>query len=223
MLRRGARRIAGIDEVGRGAIAGPVTVGVAVVGADTPTAPLGLRDSKLLSPQQREDLEPRVRRWALDCAVGHADAAEIDRWGIMAALRLAALRALSACGPVDAVILDGSYNWLGAETPGLFPSAPWPDVDVPAVTTQVKGDQRCSSVAAASVAAKVERDRLMSRLHESAPQYGWAQNKGYSTADHGDALLRHGLSQQHRSSWRLAAAEAGNTVPRAPGAVTLHR
>lgn len=190
---------------------------------NTPTAPSGLRDSKLLSPQQREALDPRVRRWAFTCAVGHAVAAEIDRWGIMAALRLAALRALSQCGPVDAAILDGPYNWLAAEPPGLFASAPWPDVEVPAVTTQVKGDQRCSSVAAASVVAKVERDRLMGRLHETAPQYGWAQNKGYSTADHSDALVRHGLSQQHRTSWRLVAAEPADAVPRAPEGLSLHR
>ena len=223
MLRRGSRRVAGIDEVGRGAIAGPVTVGVAVVDASTPTAPSGLRDSKLLSPQQREDLEPRVRRWAVTCAVGHAAAAEIDRWGIMAALRLAALRALSVCGPVDAAILDGPYDWLAVEQPGLFASAPWPAVEVPVVTTQVKGDQRCSSVAAASVAAKVERDRIMSRLHEAAPQYGWAQNKGYSTAEHSDALVRHGLSQQHRSSWRLASGGSGDAVPSPTEGLSLHR
>jgi ribonuclease HII len=222
LLRSGARRVAGVDEVGRGAIAGPVTVGVSVVDLQTPTAPTGLRDSKLLSAEQRNRLEPRIRSWARSTGVGHASAEEIDRHGIIAALRLAALRALAECGDVDVAILDGNHDWLTAPQSGLFGEPPWPTVAVPRVLTAVKADQRCSSVAAASVAAKVARDRLMVGLDNECPGYGWTGNKGYSTADHSAALRSLGASAFHRRSWRLAAlAEAesgGAAVPSPPPA-----
>jgi ribonuclease HII len=206
LLRGGARRVAGVDEVGRGAIAGPVSVGVVVVDASTRTAPIGLRDSKLLSAQQREALEPAVHRWARTWAVGHAAPEEIDRWGIVAALRLAGLRALGACGcDIDVVLLDGSHDWLSGGQPDLFSSTAVPRVLLPPVVTRVKADLRCSSVAAASVAAKVARDRLMTELDAAHPSYGWAGNKGYSTPEHGSALRAHGLTPQHRASWRLAS------------------
>lgn len=222
--------MAGVDEVGRGAIAGPVSVGVAVVTAGTRTAPSGLRDSKLLSPGQREALFPRLERWVAARAVGHSGPDEIDRWGLTTALRLAALRALSQVGPVDAVILDGSHDWLSVPASNealsradpelelgldLQPGddrrdsmpVPWPAVDLPRVHLLVKADLRCSSVAAASVLAKVTRDAEMRQLAGDADPYGWAVNKGYTTRGHAAAVRRLGLCDQHRRSWRVAAAQ----------------
>lgn len=232
LLRDGCTTVAGIDEVGRGAIAGPVSVGVAVVTAGTRTAPRGLRDSKLLSPAQRVALFPRLDRWVAARAVGRSGPDEIDRWGLTTALRLAALRALSQVGPVDAVILDGSHDWLsapavrtaatpaepelaldldltrGVDDPDPTPgSVPWPVVVVPRVHVMVKADLRCSSVAAASVLAKVTRDAEMVQLAGEADPYGWAVNKGYTTPAHADAVRRLGLCEQHRRSWRVAAAQ----------------
>ena len=205
-LRAGARRIAGVDEVGRGAIAGPVTVGVVVVDAATRTAPTGLRDSKLLSAAQRDRLFPRVRRRAVAHGVGSSAPAEIDAWGLTIALRLAAMRALSAVGPVDAVLLDGSQDWLSVSSESLFDDVPWPPVAVPRVHLRVKADMTCSSVAAASVLAKVTRDREMIRLAGDDDPYGWTANKGYTTSDHADAVRRLGLCDHHRRSWNVAAA-----------------
>ena len=113
LLRSGHALVAGVDEVGRGALAGPVSVGVVVVDATTRSAPPGLRDSKLLTPAAREELVPKLRRWAPAHAVGHAEPEEIDALGIIAALRLAGQRALAAlgCAP-SAVLLDGSHDWL---------------------------------------------------------------------------------------------------------------
>lgn len=126
MLRTGCQRIAGIDEVGRGALAGPVTVGVVVVTERIGRVPQGLRDSKLLTPAARSRLIVPIRRWAVECAVGHASATEIDRIGIMAALRSAVRRAFAQLsGPVDAVLLDGNHNYLlppplPVDEPALF-------------------------------------------------------------------------------------------------------
>lgn len=207
LLRSGATTVAGIDEVGRGAIAGPVSVGVVVIDASTRTAPTGLKDSKLLSAAQREALFPRVRRWAVRHAVGHCGPDEIDEWGLTAALRLAALRALAQVGPVDVAILDGSHNWLSQPAPTLFELVPWPSVPVPEVRTVIKADRRCSAVAAASVLAKVTRDSRMTGLAGEQDRYGWAVNKGYTTPEHADAIRRHGLCEQHRRSWGITAAE----------------
>ena len=205
LLRAGAGLVAGVDEVGRGALAGPVTVGVVVVGAGTRSAPPGLRDSKLLTPAAREELAPRLRRWAPAWAVGHASAAEVDEVGIVAALRLAGLRALAQLPqPPDAVLLDGSHDWLSAPAqPSLLeagaPAAP----AVPPVLTRVKADLTCASVAAASVLAKTTRDAIMTGLHREDPRYGWDGNKGYSAPGHLLALQEHGPCAQHRTSWRL--------------------
>lgn len=206
LLRAGARRLAGIDEVGRGAIAGPVTVGVVVVDAGTRTAPTGLRDSKLLTAAQRVRLSPRVARWAVAHAVASSSPTEIDAWGLTAALRLAALRALAAVAPVDAVLLDGSHDWLSTAPETLFDAIPWPTVTVPRVHRRIKADLTCSSVAGASVLAKVTRDQEMVRLAGEDDPYGWRANKGYTTADHADAIRRLGLCAQHRRSWNVAAA-----------------
>ena len=239
--------VAAIDEVGRGALAGPVTVGIVVVDADTPSAPAGVRDSKLLTPEARTKLAPRLRRWAPMYAVGHASAHEIDRIGIIAALRLAACRALGSL-PVrpDCALLDGSHNWLSIpvplpirDEPVLFeldvavePFAFGPAVGsglaevraeiVPdTVVTQVKADLRCAAVAAARVLAKVERDAIMVELAQRHPGYGWELNKGYSAPEHISALRRLGPSDLHRLSWNLPGVGGEPDPSQFPGAIAL--
>ncbi|WP_366146374.1 ribonuclease HII [uncultured Pseudokineococcus sp.] len=214
LLREGHLLVAGVDEVGRGALAGPVSVGVAVVDASTRTAPAGLRDSKLLAPEAREDLAPRLRRWAVAHAVGHASAGEVDALGIVRALRLAGRRALEALDAVPCVVLlDGSHDWLSTPRPrGAGRTDPW------VVRTQVKADLRCAAVAAASVLAKTERDGLLRDLAARDDRYGWAGNKGYSAPDHLAALRRHGACVQHRRSWRLPGLEEPAAAPSAGAA-----
>ena len=188
----GARIVAGIDEVGRGAIAGPVTVGAVAVDASRTTFPEGLADSKLLTPRRREAMDPLVRSWALAHATGSATAAEIDRIGIVSALGLAASRALHALGAVpDVLIVDGNTPFLVEEPGG------------PRIIMRVKADQDCACVAAASVIAKVERDAVMTGLHASHPHYGWDGNKGYGAAVHTAAIRAHGVTEHHRTSWNL--------------------
>ncbi len=211
LLREGHTCIAAIDEVGRGAPGGPVSAGVVLVDT-TVTRPLaGVRDSKLLTPDARVALVPRIRRWALAGAVGHASAQEIDAHGLTAALRLAGHRALAALAEQgdgvprpDVVLLDGNHDWLTPpEQPALFgpPSGEW--VPVPRVVTMIKADMRCASVAAASVLAKTARDAIMIELAATYPDYGWDENKGYSTPAHLDALRRLGPCVEHRRTWRL--------------------
>lgn len=240
LLRSGHLLVGGMDEVGRGALAGPVTVGVVVIDAGVRTAPAGVRDSKLLSPAARQALAPRLRRWALSSAVGHAEPDEIDRYGIIAALRLAGRRALAALDVVPTcVLLDGSHDWLSLpravalpQPEGLFdlPVARRgvvPPVELgcePVVTTQVKADLRCAAVAAASVLAKVERDAIMVARSADYPQYGWDGNKGYSAPEHAAALRRYGPSPQHRQSWSLPtvlAGDGGGTMPLDLGLVVV--
>lgn len=209
----GASLVAGMDEVGRGALAGPVTVGVTLVSRETGACPPGLTDSKLLSPALRAQHEITSRSWCIAWGVGHASAQEIDEIGITAALRRAGLRALdqaqSSGGPIDALLLDGSHNWLATQgQPDLFTVAAADDEldgvlgNVP-VRMIVKGDESCASISAASVLAKCERDRIMVDLAQRHPQYGWENNKGYGAATHLDALRTHGPSPVHRLSWQL--------------------
>jgi ribonuclease HII len=210
LLRQGHRWLAGMDEVGRGALAGPVSVGVVVIGEGTRTAPAGVRDSKLLTPSARQSLVPRLRRWAAGSAVGHASPEEIDAYGIIAALRLAGRRALAALPDLpDVVLLDGSHDWLSAPQEGLFDVRPTPGPVVlgrePRVTTMVKADLRCAAVAAASVLAKVERDAMMVELAREYPGFGWQENKGYSAPEHLEALRSLGPCALHRRSWNVKA------------------
>lgn len=227
----GGTLLAAVDEVGRGALAGPVTVGVVLVDLDVTTAPRGLRDSKLLTPAARAALVPRLRRWGRARAVAHASAAEIDAIGILRALRLAGERALAQL-PVrpDLVLLDGNYDWLTrpAEPPTLFdlpalelpaprgvpaaaprdasPRSAHPvDPDGPAlqVRTLIKADLRCAAVAAASVLAKTTRDALMVELAGRHPGYGWEENKGYASPSHQEGLRSLGPCVEHRRSWNL--------------------
>ncbi|MCE1178802.1 MAG: ribonuclease HII [Micrococcales bacterium] len=204
LQRDGYRLLAGMDEVGRGALAGPVTVGVVLIDEASRTAPQGVRDSKLLTPLARERMVPRIERWCVGHAVGHAWPEEIDEIGIIAALRLAGTRALQALALVpDLVILDGNHDWLTPpEQMGLLALAgeqPPP----PPVTTMIKADLKCSSVAAASVLAKVTRDRLMCEIDGEHAAYGFVHNKGYAAPEHLEALAAHGPSLVHRRSWRL--------------------
>ncbi len=207
LQRDGHRVLAGMDEVGRGALAGPVTVGVVLIDETCRSAPTGVKDSKLLTPAARVAMVPRIRRWCLTYAVGHASPGEIDEVGIIAALRLAGCRALEAVDVrPDLVILDGNHDWLTApEDVGLFAFAGQAP-PTPPVTTMVKADLKCSSVAAASVLAKVERDALMVAAAPTHPAYGWEENKGYAAPEHMAALEAVGPSELHRVSWRLPGA-----------------
>lgn len=218
LLRSGARCVGGMDEVGRGALGGPVTVGVVVVDDGVRSAPAGLRDSKLLTPAARTALAPRLQRWARAWSVGHASAAEIDALGIVAALRLAGERALAALATApDLVLLDGSHDWLTrrdeqGELLGRTGLAPDRGHDeelppAPPVRTRVRADLHCSSVAAASVLAKTTRDDIMRGLAGHHPPYGWEVNKGYAAPDHLAALRALGPCEQHRRSWRIRALE----------------
>lgn len=209
LIASGHACVAGMDEVGRGALAGPVSVGVVVVDESTGRTPAGLRDSKLLRPAERERLCAPIRRWAVAGAVGHATPDEIDRYGIIAGLRMAGVRALTtvaAAGVVpDVVVLDGKHDWL--THPAHLPPLP---VTGPAglpVVMRIKGDLTVTAVAAASVLAKTERDGLMVDLHERYPDYGWSGNKGYSAPEHAAALREHGPCELHRRSWSLPLAE----------------
>jgi ribonuclease HII len=217
LLRGGTMRLAAMDEVGRGALAGPVTVGVVVVTATIGRVPPGLADSKLLTPAAREKLVTPIRRWVTEYAVGHASPAEIDSIGIIAALRTAGQRALRALsGPVDAVLLDGNHNYLTTpavlaeqtDDPPLFELAVDPARPVePRVHVRIKADMTCAAVAGASVLAKTERDRLLVDLSPAHPVYGFAINKGYGTPEHVAALREYGPSSVHRRSWRLPGEE----------------
>jgi ribonuclease HII len=209
--RNGAGLLAAMDEVGRGALAGPVSVGVVLLSSDTRPAPFGVADSKLLTPQARERLVPRIRRWARESAVGHASAAEIDLIGIIAALRLAAERAVSQLSAApDWVLLDGNHDYLTRRQELTLFEPPDPIANEPGrwccsvpVRTVIKGDLRCSSIAAASVLAKTERDAMLVELAEVHPQYGFEINKAYASPHHMAALAAHGPSEIHRRSWNL--------------------
>jgi len=197
--------VAGCDEVGRGSLGGPVSVGMVVVDAVTRRPPTGLRDSKLLPPAVREALVPRISAWSCCWAIGHASAAEIDEIGILRALRLAGERAVASLAVrPDLILLDGNYDWFTRPAPA--PASPT-TVEPERVTLKVKADLTCASVAAASVIAKVARDRLMVELSRSYPWYGWHSNKGYAAPEHRAALLANGPCEEHRRTWRLLVAD----------------
>ncbi|MDR2565778.1 MAG: ribonuclease HII [Bifidobacteriaceae bacterium] len=203
-LSKGAATVGGMDEVGRGALAGPVCVGVVVVDTSTPPPPSGLADSKLLTAAQRERLVPQLAEWGAGRALGWAGANEVDQLGIVGALRLAGCRALAELSIRPAVIiLDGKHNWL-CPPADLFASETEPRWEV---RMKVKADRQCASVAAASVLAKVARDQSMIELAGEHPGYGWAANKGYGAPEHLEALRRFGPTPEHRQSWSLPGAD----------------
>jgi ribonuclease HII len=187
LWEQGDTVVVGIDEVGRGSWAGPVTV-AAVVAPDRPLD--GVRDSKLLSPARRVAAAAAVQEWARAIGVGHASHRECDELGMTAALRRAAERALAAVAAQgltpDRVVLDGKHDYLGLGS---------------RVHTVVKGDQTVLSVAAASVVAKVTRDALMAEAAQHFPQYGFDGNRGYPAPQHVCALAGYGPCAIHRRSW----------------------
>lgn len=185
--------VAGLDEVGRGAWAGPVTCAAVVLPRDRRI--YKLRDSKLLTAEAREVLDERIRARAVAVGLGHADNTEIDAWGMTRALRVASHRALDDLGrPVDAVLLDGNFDFVGHRTGRTEDTL----VDV---TTIVHGDAHSASIAAASIVAKVARDALMRRAAPDHPHYDFDGNKGYPAPSHVAALDDVGPCALHRHSW----------------------
>ena len=207
LFSRGAKLIAGMDEVGRGCLAGPVSVGVAVISIENINPPENLADSKLLTHEQREELLPLVKTWVKDYAVGHASNNEIDEIGLTRALRRAGRRALvQLVTKPDHLILDGKHNWLmpEKETQNMFEQE-FDDgplsVDLK-IITQIKADLTCASVAAASIVAKTTRDQMMAELSKEFPNYFWAENKGYAAPEHLEAIKSFGATKYHRVSWK---------------------
>lgn len=197
----GVRYIAGLDEAGRGALAGPVAVAAVVLPPHTTPAQLPLvRDSKTLTPHQREQAAAQVRRLALAWQVAYATPEEIDALGILPAVHLAAQRALAG--------LDLEVQYL------LLDHFLLPEVDLPQ-TAMPHGEQRALSIAAASVLAKTARDALMSALDAHYPGYGFARHKGYGTPEHQEALLALGPSPVHRKRF-APVAQAPLRFPEAP-------
>ena len=181
--------VAGLDEVGRGPLAGPVVACAVVMPADGRRLP-GIDDSKALSPEARRRLSADIRRVALGIALGAASVREIDRLNILRATTLAMRRALARLvPPADHVVLDG---------------LPMPALGVAHVAV-VKGDATCYSIACASIVAKVVRDRLMANLARRHPAYAWDRNAGYGTAAHLAALAHHGPTRHHRRSFAPVA------------------
>jgi ribonuclease HII len=205
--------VVGIDEVGRGALAGPLTVGaVVLVGTDRP--PAGLNDSKLLSATSRRALEGPLTAWAADWSLGSVTAYEIDDWGLRLALAVAATRALKGLRVVPShALIDGSFNLLRAPTDVGFDTVTPPPLEFARLdcTTIIRGDRASAVIAAAAVLAKVHRDRWMQDRHEEYPRYGWSANKGYGTPQHLEAIRDFGTTSLHRRTWRLPPSRVSRT------------
>ncbi|MDH4106724.1 MAG: ribonuclease HII [Gammaproteobacteria bacterium] len=200
LFERPGRPVAGVDEAGRGPLAGPVVAAAVVL---DPARPIeGLDDSKRLSARRREGLALEIRSSALACGVAWADAAEIDRLNILVATMLAMRRALLCLRmPVEHVLVDGN------RMPDLRFFGWRPDGEV-----IVGGDASVPAISAASILAKVERDRMMQRLDRVFPGYGFARHKGYGTAEHFAALARLGPCSQHRQSFEPCRRHAGGAA-----------
>ena len=184
LRRAGFCLVAGVDEVGRGCLAGSVMAAAVVLHPDRHVP--GLADSKLVPAPEREALFERITALAIAWAVASSDPREIDRVNIHQASLLAMHRAVSALAPLPDMVLVDAFT---------IPNLPIPQRGVP------HGDRRCSAIAAASIVAKVVRDRQMRELHERDPRYGFDRHKGYATADHLKALARFGYSDAHRRSF----------------------
>lgn len=184
LARTGACRIVGVDEVGRGPLAGPVTAAAVRLCPDA--IPEGLRDSKRLSAQARARLHDAIMASA-EVGIGHASPAEIDTLNILYATYLAMSRAIAALPhPPDHLLIDGNR---------LPPDLPCPAQAI------IKGDGKVLSIAAASIIAKVTRDRIMADLDRQFPGYGWAENAGYPTQRHKNAIVELGVTPHHRRSF----------------------
>ena len=182
--RTGLARVAGVDEVGRGPLAGPVVAAAVVIAPDRRIK--GLADSKVLTPERREELFGRVRARALAIGVGIVDHVTIDRINILEATRVAMMQALAGLTLVPELVITDFVK---------LRECPCPQRNL------VDGDARCASVAAASIVAKVTRDRLMVEADRQFPEYGFAQHKGYATPEHLAALDRHGPCPLHRRTF----------------------
>jgi ribonuclease HII len=188
--QHGWQRIAGLDEAGRGSLFGPVVAAAVILNPRRRI--VGLDDSKKLTPERRHDLAPRIREHALAWAVAEIEASRIDAWNIYQASRQAMMAAVSQLFPLpDYLLLDAIEIDLPIEQKAL-----------------IHGDARSVSIAAASILAKVERDNRMMEYDQLYPQYGFAQNKGYGTPEHLEALQRHGPTPLHRFSY-APVREAG--------------
>jgi ribonuclease HII len=186
----GFERVAGLDEAGRGCLAGPVVAAAVILPAGVEIG--AIRDSKSISEERRLDARQIVEEKAVAAAIARCSPAEIDDRNILQAALEAMRRAASDCEPPpDFVLVDGN-QWDRD-----LVEAPWPH------ETVVKGDAKSQSIAAASILAKTERDALMRRLHEKHPEYGWNSNVGYPTQQHYDALSEHGATPYHRQSFTL--------------------
>ncbi|TMV04909.1 ribonuclease HII [Ruegeria sediminis] len=182
---RGYLRIAGVDEVGRGPLAGPVVAAAVVLNPDD--IPEGLNDSKKLTPGRRDALE-RILQDRAEVSVAQASVAEIDRHNILRASHLAMERAVAALDPApDFLLIDGNMIPRGLGLPSQ---------------AVVKGDSRSVSIAAASIAAKIWRDRVMVDLAQQHPGYGWETNAGYPSKQHREALQNLGVTPHHRRSFK---------------------
>jgi ribonuclease HII len=184
--------VAGLDEAGRGALAGPVGVGAVILPSDFPSllrTLSGVRDSKQLTPRKRAQLAPRIKQVAPAWGIGFASAAEIDELGIVPATRLAASRAIEAMSIFPDFLLTDFRLEL-------------PELDLPQAAL-VKGDQRSLSIAAASILAKTSRDELMIGLDAQYPSYGFARHKGYGSLAHRKAIAEFGFSPVHRKTFHI--------------------
>lgn len=232
----GASAVAGVDEVGRGSWAGPLTV--AAVVADPDRRIYKVRDSKMLTAPEREALHDRILAWARAVSVGHATVAECADLGMADAQRLAARRAIDGLGlPVDHVLVDGSWDFITEREESAVDGQPGRDAaaeggpddgasddhgrgddgcpdDGPGVTTIVRGDASSLSIAAASVVAKVTRDRLMVEAAARYPAYWFAANKGYPCPRHKAALAAWGPCAIHRRRWVFMDHLRWTGVPR---------
>lgn len=189
----GAGTVIGVDEVGRGAWAGPLTVAAAAIPRDRRI--YKVRDSKMLTEPERELLYGRIVDWVEVWGVGHATEVECDELGMSAAQKLAARRAIEATGVApDHVLIDGNWDFVGRSG------------GTGTTTKIVKGDAKCLSIAAASIIAKVTRDRLMRSMAEQHPGYFFESNKGYPCPRHRAALAEVGPSIAHRHSWSFIDA-----------------
>jgi ribonuclease HII len=205
MLAAGHTLVGGIDEVGRGAWAGPLVVGVVLLDASTGPLPEGTRDSKLLTPRARSTLRPTVAGWCAAWALGEVSAAEIDKVGLTKALRIAASRAIAALPHrPSALIVDGPVDFVTPDSLGGRERQP--PIGVQCV---VGADGISGSVAAASILAKVARDDRMRTLGSRHPDYGFERHKGYGTSAHAAAIDKFGLCGQHRRSWSFAESSDG--------------
>ena len=184
LIARGAARIAGVDEVGRGPLAGPVTAAAVIL--DPLNIPDGLNDSKALTAKKRNLLEPLIFASA-QVSIAHATVAEIDELNILRASHLAMERAVAGLGSVDHALIDGNTVPRGLTIPA---------------TTIIKGDARSVSISAASIVAKICRDRIMWDLAQQFPGYGWETNAGYGSKSHISAIQNLGITPHHRRSFK---------------------